>query len=60
VTKSVHVEFVVDKVALDRFFSEIFGFPMSVPLHRDSPLSYIIWGPLEATIMVSQNEKPVF
>jgi hypothetical protein len=58
------VGFVVDKVALDRFFSEIFGFPLSVPLHHDSPLSYIIWGPsigpLEATIMVSQNKKPVF
>ena len=33
---SVHVEFVVDKVALGQVFHEYFGFPLSVSLHRCS------------------------
>jgi hypothetical protein len=40
---SIHVGFVVDKVALGRFFSEFFGFPLSVSFHRHSPYSCIIW-----------------
>jgi hypothetical protein len=33
---SVHVGFVVDKVALDRFFPEYFGSPLSISFHRCS------------------------
>jgi hypothetical protein len=40
---SVHVGFVVDKVALGQFFSEFFGFPLSVSFHRGLSYSYIIW-----------------
>jgi hypothetical protein len=28
----------------DRFFSEFFGFPLSVSFHHGSPFSYINWG----------------
>jgi hypothetical protein len=31
---SVHVEFVVDKVALGQVFSEYFGFPCNFPFHQ--------------------------
>jgi hypothetical protein len=40
---SVHVGFVVDKWHWDRFFSEFFGFSLSVSFHRTSPYSYIIF-----------------
>jgi hypothetical protein len=33
---SMHVGFVVDKVALDRFFPEYFGFSLSISFHRCS------------------------
>jgi hypothetical protein len=33
-TGSVHVGFVVDKVAVDRIFAEYVGFPLSGPFHR--------------------------
>jgi hypothetical protein len=33
---SVHVRFVVDKVALGQFFLRIVGFPLSVSFHRCS------------------------
>jgi hypothetical protein len=40
---SFHVEFVVDKVARDRFLSEFFGF--SCQYHSTvAPCSYITWG----------------
>jgi hypothetical protein len=38
--ESVHVGFVVGKVALGLFF-EFFGFPLSVSFHRGSPYTYI-------------------
>jgi hypothetical protein len=38
---SIHVGFVVDKVALGQVFSEFFGFPLSVSFHRRSPNSYV-------------------
>jgi hypothetical protein len=34
----------------DRFFSEFFGFPLSISFHRGSPYSCIIWG---------MNKRPV-
>jgi len=34
----------------NRFFSEFFGFPLSVSFHRGCPYSYIIWG---------MNSRPV-
>jgi hypothetical protein len=37
---SIHVGFVVDKVALGQVFSEFFGFPLSISFHRRSPNSY--------------------
>jgi hypothetical protein len=33
----------------DRFFFELFGFPLSVSFHHGPPYSYIIWG---------MNDKP--
>jgi hypothetical protein len=41
---SVHVGFVMNQVSLDRFFSEFFGFPLSILFHRGSPCSYITLG----------------
>jgi hypothetical protein len=38
---SVHVEFVVDKVALGKAFPRVLQFPLSVSFHRGSPYSYI-------------------
>jgi hypothetical protein len=40
---SVHVGFVVGKVALGQNFSEFFSFFLSISLHNGSPHSYIIW-----------------
>jgi hypothetical protein len=37
---SIHVGFVVDKVALWQFFSNFFGLPLSISFHRRSPNSY--------------------
>jgi hypothetical protein len=37
---SIHVGFVVDKVALGQVFSEFFGFPLSISFHRGYPNSY--------------------
>jgi hypothetical protein len=50
--RSVHVGFVVDKMALGQVFSESFGFPPSVSFHRCSIFTHISsgwWtmGPLE-------------
>jgi hypothetical protein len=28
----------------DRFYSELFGLPLSVPFRHNSPYSYITWG----------------
>jgi hypothetical protein len=43
---SVHVGFVIDKVALRQVFltQEFFSFPLSVSLYHGSLCSYIIWG----------------
>jgi hypothetical protein len=41
------VGFVVD---WDRFFSEYFGFTLSISFHRGSPYLYIIW---------EMNNRPV-
>jgi hypothetical protein len=41
---SIQVVFVVDKRHWHRFFSEFFGFPLSVSLHHPSPYSLIIRG----------------
>jgi hypothetical protein len=41
---SLHVEFVVNKVALVHVFLEFFGFTLSVSFHLGSPCSYITWG----------------
>jgi hypothetical protein len=41
---SVHVGFVVDKVALGLVFFELFGFLLSVSFHHGFPYSYTIWG----------------
>jgi hypothetical protein len=37
---SIHVGFVVDKVALGQVFSEVFGFTLSISFHRRSQNSY--------------------
>jgi hypothetical protein len=43
--RSVHVGFVMDKLALEEVSSSQFlGTPLSVSLHRGSPYSYTIWG----------------
>jgi hypothetical protein len=41
---SVHVGFVVDKVAPGQVFLRVFGLFLSVLFHRGSPYSYMIWG----------------
>jgi hypothetical protein len=40
VPRSIHVGFMVDKVAWDRYFSEFFGFPVNISFHHRSPKSY--------------------
>jgi hypothetical protein len=44
VPRAVHVGFVLDKVALGLFFSESFGFPMSVSFHRCSIFTHVSSG----------------
>jgi hypothetical protein len=43
-----------ETVNISRFFSEFFGFLLSISFHRAFPHSYIIWGltigPLEAAV----------
>jgi hypothetical protein len=46
----LHVEFVVEKVAMDRFIFGFFYFPLSISFHSGFPYSYIIWG---------MNKRPV-
>jgi hypothetical protein len=41
--RSVSAKFVIDKVALSRFLSDFFGFPLSVSSRRGSPHPYVIW-----------------
>jgi hypothetical protein len=38
--RSVHVGFVVDKVALGQVFHRVLRFPLSISLHQDSILIY--------------------
>jgi hypothetical protein len=40
----------------DRFFSEFFGFPLSISFHHHSPYSYIIWGMNNMSISGSSSE----
>jgi hypothetical protein len=40
----------------DRFFSEFFGFPLSISFHRRSPYSYIIWGMNSMSVSGSSSE----
>jgi hypothetical protein len=42
--ESVHVGFVVDKVALGQVILRVFGFPMSISFHCNSPYLRITWG----------------
>jgi hypothetical protein len=42
--RSIHVGFVVDEVALDRFFSEFVGFPLSIYHSTVALQTHIIWG----------------
>jgi hypothetical protein len=43
--RSVHVRFVVDKVALGQVFIRVLRFSLvNISFHRGSPYSYIIWG----------------
>jgi hypothetical protein len=39
--RSIHVGFMMDKVAMRQVSSEFFGFPLSISFHRGSPYSYI-------------------
>jgi hypothetical protein len=41
---SVHVGFVVDKMAAGQVSFRVLQFPLSVSFHPDSPCSYITWG----------------
>jgi hypothetical protein len=42
---SIHVGFVVGKVALGQVFLRVLRFPpVNISFHRRSPNSYIIWG----------------
>jgi hypothetical protein len=40
---SVHMRFVVDKVALEQVFLRVIRFPLSLSFHLGSPYSYTIW-----------------
>jgi hypothetical protein len=39
---SINVGYVVEKVALGQVISEIFGFPLSISVHRRPPYSYLL------------------
>jgi len=41
---SIHVGFVVDKVALGQVFSKFFGFPLSIHHSTVALQTHIIWG----------------
>jgi hypothetical protein len=41
---SVHVGFVVDRVALGQIFLQVFRVPLSVSFHHGSPYSYVTCG----------------
>jgi hypothetical protein len=41
---SVHVGFVVDKMALGHDFLQVFGLSLAISFHHGSPYSYITWG----------------
>jgi hypothetical protein len=57
---SIHVGFVVDKVALVQvFFSEVFGFPLSVSFHRRSRYLCVIWGMNSMPVNGSSSETQI-
>jgi hypothetical protein len=41
--ESVCIEFVVDKWHWDRFFYQLFAFPLSISFHHGSTCSYVTW-----------------
>jgi hypothetical protein len=41
---SVHMGFVVNKVAVRQVFSDFFGFPLSTSFRRRSSYSHVTWG----------------
>jgi hypothetical protein len=53
---SVHVGFVVDKLALGQVFLRVFRFPLSVAFHRVSILLYMFWGMHSTPVLARSSE----
>jgi hypothetical protein len=63
VPMAVHVGFVVDKVAWDRFPSESFGFTLSISVHRSFTFTHALYrewtmGLLAAAVLQTHSLTP--